>query len=376
VTLSVPGAPGRRRRALLIIATAVVLLLTVICGFAYALGGFRQNAAKSAFQPIGHALESAGGHRVCDSGDAGYGPDNTAPWYDAIYRMPKKPALRARLVSIGADHGFTLTRRATTDDPTGVRLLQASSNKQTLTMSLFSGTSTPGCGSSRVSPSDGTEVLEVQFLLPSRTDGAIIPLAPEATQTPGTPQRPWYEQRFGMFTPFVDEGAGNSVVTLPPTATTGVLTVSHTGSGPFSIVALDSAGASTGELIVDTVGEYTGVVPFGLHGVGTVARSLTVTSVGAWSISFGPLSTVSTLTPPSSGSGDRVFRYDGRAGDWIITNSSPTEHTFEVRQYFGGGAVDSAYSGNGTFSGAGPVNAGPSIIVISSRGDWTLSRAP
>jgi hypothetical protein len=169
---------------------------------------------------------------------------------------------------------------------------------------------------------------------------------------------------------------GNGAITLPPAVASGALTVSYHGSGPFAIVALDGTGASTGERIVDAVGDYSGVVPFGLHGVGTVAKSLTITSGGSWSISFAPLSTMPTITLPSTGSGDRIFRYDGRAGDWMITNTGPDGKTFEVRQYFGDLAVDSAYSGDGAFSGRGPVNAGPSVIVVTSSGDWTANRAP
>jgi hypothetical protein len=61
------------------------------------------------------------------------------------------------------------------------------------------------------------------------------------------------------------------------------LTVSHTGSGTFTISALDRTGASTGERIVETSGDYSGVVPFGLHGIGSVATSLTISSSGSWS---------------------------------------------------------------------------------------------
>jgi hypothetical protein len=367
----------RNRRWIVIIGVAILVpILAIFCMFVYALGGFRVNAAKSAFQPIGHAIESAGGHQLCASGDGGYGPDNTAPWFRAIYRISDDSTMRARLVAIGVDNGFTLTRRETPDDPTGVRLLQGSNNQRALTMSFASRGSEPTCGSSKITPTKGMEVLEVQLEFPSRLGGATVQLAPEATQTPGTPQLPWVQEQFSTFSPFSVDGTGNSAITLPPGVASGALTVSYHGSGPFAIVPLDSTGASTGERIVDTVGDYTGIVPFGLYGVGTVAKSLTVTAGGSWSISFAPLSTMPTITLPSTGSGDRIFRYEGRVGDWMITNTAPDGETFEVRQYFGDQTMDSAFSGDGAFSGQGPVNAGPSVIVVTSSGDWTANRAP
>jgi hypothetical protein len=60
----------------------------------------------------------------------------------------------------------------------------------------------------------------------------------------------------------------------------------------------------------------------------------------------------------------------------MFTNTAPDDEMFEVRQYSGDMAVDSAYSGDGTFSAQGPVNAGPSVIVVTSSGDWTANRAP
>jgi hypothetical protein len=367
-------APAGRRRKLVVVASIFVVITAAVGVLAYSLGAFRPNVAQSAFGPIANALESAGAQRICDNGDAGYGPDNTAPWYDTTYLMPSTPQLTNRLIAIGANQGFSLTRRDTTGDPTGVHLLQAHGRDGALTVSLPSGPTARDCHSSTVSKQPGMTVVGFQLIFPSHTDGVTIPLEPEATQTPGTPQLPWVERRFGTFTPFVIDGTGPKVITLPPDVTTGALTVSHTGSGPFSIVALDQAGASTGELIIDMAGDYSGIVPFGLQGVGTVAKSLTVTSDGTWSLSFAPLTSVPTITLPSAGTGDRIFRYSGPAGDWKFTNSTPNMNTFEVRQYFADLAVDSAYSGDGIFSGPGPVNAGPSVIVISSRGKWTLAQ--
>jgi len=366
---------GMRRRPLIFILSLVIILLVAIpCLFVYALGGFHLNDAETAFRPIGQDLEASGAHRLCNTGDAGFGPDNTAPWYHVIYEIPAVPQPQTHLVAIAAQYGYRLTRRATAVDPTGIRFLQGSSSNRTLTMTLLSAAeSTLDCGSSTVPPAAGKELLEVQLAFPSRTDGATEPLAPEATETPGAPQVPWYQSKFSIFAPFVAAGSGNGVVTLPPTAVTGVLTVSHTGSGPFTVGAFDHDGASTGERIVDTSGDYSGVVPFGLHGVGTVATSLTISASGSWSISLAPLASVPAIAFPAEGTGDQVFRYDGQAGDRMVTNTNTIGGTFDVRQYVGDIATVVAYSGDGSYSGNTPINAGPSLIVITSSDHWTIS---
>ena len=367
--------PKRRRLLIVVLSSVIVLLVAIPCLLIYALGGFRQNDAEIAFRPIGQDLEASGAHRLCNTGDAGFGPDNMAPWYHTIYEVPAAPQPQTQLVAIAKQYGYQLTRRATAEDPTGVRFLQGSNSNRTLTMTLLSAAqSALDCGSSTVPPAAGKELLEVQLAFPSRTDGAAEPLAPEATETPGPQRVSWYESKFSTFAPFVAIGSGNGVVTLPPTAVTGALTVSHTGGGTFTIAALDHAGASTGERIVDTTGDYSGVVPFGLHGVGTVATSLTISSSGPWSISLAPLSSVPAISFPAEGSGDQVFRYDGRAGGWMVTNANTISEAFDLRQYFGDIATDATYSGEGDYSRNTPINAGPSLIVITSSDRWTISR--
>lgn len=368
--------PTRRRPLIFVLSSVVVLLVAIPCLFIYELGGFHSNDAETAFRPIGQDLEESGAHRLCTTGDAGFGSDNTAPWYHTIYEIPVVPHPQAHLLAIAEQHGYRLTRRATAEEPTGERFLQGSSGNRTLTMTLLSTAhSALDCGSSTVPSAAGKELLEVQLVFPSRYDGATEPLAPEATETLGTSRVPWYQSKFSTFAPFVAVGAGNGVVTLPPAAVTGVLTVSHAGSGPFTIAALDHTGASTGERIVDTSGDYSGIVPFGLHGVGTTASSLTISSSGSWSISLAPLASVPAIAFPAVASGDQVFRYDGRAGDWMVTNSNNIVGTFDLRQYVGDIATDAAYSGEGDYSGTAPINAGPSLIVISSRDHWTIRQS-
>lgn len=46
------------------------------------------NRAQSHIDPFTSTLESLGGHRICDDGDAGIGSDNLTPWYEVYYLVP------------------------------------------------------------------------------------------------------------------------------------------------------------------------------------------------------------------------------------------------------------------------------------------------
>ena len=107
--------------------------------------------------------------------------------------------------------------------------------------------------------------------------------------------------------------------------------------------------------------------------MGSVATSLTISASGSWSISLAPLASVPAIAFPAEGTGDQVFRYDGQAVDRMVTNTNTIGGTFDVRQYVGDIATVVAYSGDGSYSGNIPINAGPSLIVITSSDHWTIS---
>jgi hypothetical protein len=73
-------------------------------------GGFHGNDAQKAAKPFIAKVQQAGGKKLCDNGDSGYGIDNTTPWYTAYYRIPDNAGLTDTLKNYASQTGYTLTR--------------------------------------------------------------------------------------------------------------------------------------------------------------------------------------------------------------------------------------------------------------------------
>ena len=97
------------KTAALGLATVVVVLAVITWAFGYfVLGAFHDNKAQDAAAPITRELEALGAHRLCEYGDAGYGPDNRSPWYVAYYLVPDEVAARTRILAAAASSGHPL----------------------------------------------------------------------------------------------------------------------------------------------------------------------------------------------------------------------------------------------------------------------------
>ena len=84
----------------------------------------------------------------------------------------------------------------------------------------------------------------------------------EASEEPSAPAQgasaEWADETFGTFPATPASGTGDNIVDLPAGATGGIVTATHSGSSNFSITVLDAANGSTGELLVNTIGAYSG----------------------------------------------------------------------------------------------------------------------
>lgn len=178
----------------------------------------------------------------------------------------------------------------------------------------------------------------------------------------------WASDTYGTFAPLTQEGTGDTLIELPSTA--GLVTASHNGSANFIVQVLDANNQSTGELLVNTIGAYSGQTAFGLNAFGEGAR-LQITADGAWSLQIAPLADAPELAP--SGAGDAVFLYSGDAGALAITHDG--QANFIVMEH-----TDSMYSMGllvneiGPYSGTVPLTAGPSVVTVMADGAWTLSK--
>ncbi|SFR83534.1 TM2 domain-containing protein [Agromyces sp. CF514] len=193
------------------------------------------------------------------------------------------------------------------------------------------------------------------------TDSDAAAPAPEATV------QAWADETFGTFAPAQQSGTGDSIITLPGTA--GIVTATHNGSANFALSVLDATNTSTGELLVNTIGAYSGTTVYGFNSFSEPA-TLQVMADGDWTITISPVSTAPLLAP--SGTGDAVFLYDGGAAALTATHSGSANFVIleESGEAFSMGLLVNEI---GAYSGTVPLSAGPSAISVQADGAWTLA---
>ena len=132
---------------------------------------------------------------------------------------------------------------------------------------------------------------------------------------------------------------------------------------------LDENNGMTGDLLVNTIGAYSGTAAYGITAFGDGAR-LQVTADGAWELTIAPIASAPELA--ANGTGDAVYLYGGDAGAAAMThdggsNFAVIEHNDDL---FSMGLLVNEI---GSYSGTVPLGAGPSVITVTADGGWTIS---
>lgn len=166
-------------------------------------------------------------------------------------------------------------------------------------------------------------------------------------------------------------GTGDTVlpVTLPDGVdSAAVATVSHVGSRNFIMWSLDS-GMNQDELMVNTIGNYEGTVLFNNTGNDDVT-SLEINADGAWTVTIRSILSLREFgATAATGVGDDVLIYRGDAGAANITHDG--SRNFVVWTY--GNRSDLVVNEIGAYTGTTRWTAGPSVVVVSADGNWSIS---
>ena len=197
----------------------------------------------------------------------------------------------------------------------------------------------------------------------SAVDPVISTSPASATKTAAPVKKPvatvqsWADSNYGTFIPVTQTGKGDNIITLPAGAKAGIVTATHDGSSNFSLSVLDASNASTGQLLVNTIGAYKGT-------------TIQITADGNWTVTISPISAAPTLIP--AGAGDAVFLYSGKAGKLTATHDGSSNFTVseETGEAFHDGLLVNEI---GAYSGTVPLSSGPSLIVVGADGKWTLA---
>ena len=200
---------------------------------------------------------------------------------------------------------------------------------------------------------------------PTAEEETVAEEAPPAA--PVNAAAEWADDTFGTFEPVTQQGAGDSIIELP--GSVGMVTATHNGARNFVIQVLDTDNESTGDLLVNTIGAYSGQTAFGLNSFGEGVR-VQITADGAWDLTIAPLSAAPELAP--SGSGDAVFLYNGDAGALAATHAGERNFVVieETAELFSMGLLVNTI---GAYSGTVPLSSGPSVIAVTADGTWTLA---
>ncbi|MGQ7786607.1 TM2 domain-containing protein [Nesterenkonia sp. K-15-9-6] len=179
----------------------------------------------------------------------------------------------------------------------------------------------------------------------------------------------WLADQFGEFEMIEESGSGDAVISLPEDGTGGIVTAEHSGSSNFALTVLDAQNQSTAELLVNTIGQYSGSTAWGVMSLGD-GVSIQVSADGPWSITVEPFSAAEPM--PGSGSGDGVYLYDGGAATLHVTHNGQSNFvvTEETDDLFNLGLLINEI---GPYEGSVAIQEGPSLIVVQADGEWTLS---
>lgn len=178
----------------------------------------------------------------------------------------------------------------------------------------------------------------------------------------------WADEKYGTFEVTTESGSGDAVIAMPADSAAGLVRASHEGTANFSIQVLDASNQPTLDLLVNTIGAYTGITAYGLNGdLGSPGVTLQITADGPWTVAFGPMSYSADL--PTAGAGDDVFLYSGDASTLAFTHDGSAN--FTVVEYTDGGiGMGLLVNEIGAYTGTVPISAGPSVIRVNADGGW------
>lgn len=190
---------------------------------------------------------------------------------------------------------------------------------------------------------------------------------PEVEEPVAPTVQSWADERYGTFAPISQSGVGDNILVLPVGVAAAMVTAAHDGQSNFSLSVLDASNQPTGDLLVNTIGAYSGSTAYGFSSFGE-GTNLQITADGNWTIAVTPLSSAPLLA--GAGAGDAVFLYDGGPGSLELTHAGSSN--FVVIQKTGR-AIDFGLLVNeiGAYSGTVPLRAGPAVITIGADGAWT-----
>ncbi len=167
---------------------------------------------------------------------------------------------------------------------------------------------------------------------------------------------------------FTVEGRGDDVIDFGiPGDEAAVLEFTHTGSSNFAVISY-TAAADRIDLLVNTIGSYTGARPANFLS-GEEISELEITADGPWTVTARPLAESPMMDSISEGSGDEVLLYVG--DDSRLTATHDGDSNFAIWAWSTNGR-DLLVNEIGPYEGTVRIDPAAMVIEISADGNWTL----
>ena len=169
-------------------------------------------------------------------------------------------------------------------------------------------------------------------------------------------------------------GVGDAVPVFSiPENSAAIAQITHTGGSNFAVWSL-AADGSNNDLLVNTIGGYSGVVLFD-EGSGVHSVAFEVTAGGSWTIVIRPVTAARAWNPsaPLNGRGDDVVRITPPISGFA---SATVQHTgssnFAIWAYASSGA-DLLVNEIGSYLGDVLIASGTFLFEVSADGAWTVA---
>jgi hypothetical protein len=231
----------------------------------------------------------------------------------------------------------------------------------------------PGTAGASASPEESatTEPTDEASATPGATTPEPTSEPPAETPTPSAiesvPPSPAFEA-------IALSGTGNAVPRFDiPEDAAAIAEISHSGGANFVVWAVDGSGSQT-DLLVNTIGAYSGTVLFDEQ-AGSHTDAFEVEADGPWTITVEPVTEafewdgsevlsgtgddVVILDPPSSGLQSTTLTHDG-SGNFAVWG-------------YASGATDLLVNEIGNYSGEVLLADGTFLLEITATGSWTAS---
>ena len=210
-----------------------------------------------------------------------------------------------------------------------------------------------------ISPTPTITPTPSKTLPPSKT--------PTDTQTPKPSETPSETPN-----PFALSGHGDSVVDVqkPDTAGPAIAVITYHGGSNFVVWNYDATGNQL-NLLVNTIGTYTGTVPIDFLQDEQTAR-FKIKAGGPWNIDLLPLNQARQAAVPSTvnGYGDDVLLLTGGTADELKVDASQAQENFVIWAY--GTQRDLLVNDIAPYTGTVLAGSDTKVLVIKASHSWSI----